>query len=51
MDTLDFSIEESYPIFQELIAKFKKGEYELELDQNIDTFTWEQQLQKINEFI
>lgn len=51
IDTLDFSMEESYPIILELLENFKKGRYELELDQNIDTFTWEQQLQKINELI
>lgn len=51
IDTLDFSMEESYPIILELLENFKKEGYELELDQNIDTFTWEQQLQKINELI
>lgn len=51
INTLDFSIEESYPIILELLENFKKGGYELELDQNIDTFTWEQQMQKINELI
>jgi glycosyltransferase involved in cell wall biosynthesis len=51
IDTLDFSIEESYPIFQELVVKFKKGEYDLGLQQDFCTFTWEKQLQKINELI
>jgi len=51
INTLDFSIDESYPIFLELVVKFKKGEYELVLDHNIDIFSWEEQLQKINELI
>jgi hypothetical protein len=51
INTLDFSIEESYPIFKELLVKFKKGEYDLGLQQDFSTFTWEKQLQKINELI
>lgn len=51
IDTLDFTMEESYPIILELLENFKNEGYELELDQNIDTFTWEQQLKKINKLI
>lgn len=51
-NTLDFSIEESYPVFKELLLKYKKGEYTQQMPyENLDSFTWENQINKIEHLL
>lgn len=51
IDTLEFSIEESYPIFVELVVNYKKGQYDLELVNDLNSFTWQKQMKKIYDLI
>lgn len=51
-NTLDFNIEESYPVFKELLLKYKKGEYTQQMSyENLDSFTWENQINKIEHLL
>lgn len=51
INTLDFSLEQSYPLFLEVILNFKRGDYHLALEYDLISFSWEMQIQKINELI
>src|SRR5690606_10179159 len=51
-NTLDFSIEESYPVFKELLLKYKKGEYNQPMpNENLDSFAWENQIKIIERLL
>jgi hypothetical protein len=51
VNTLDFSLEQSYPLFQEVVSNFIRGDYHLGLECDLISFSWEMQIQKINDLI
>lgn len=51
-NTLDFNIEESYPVFKELLLKYKEGTYNKQTsDENLDSFTWGNQISIIENLL
>lgn len=47
-NTLDFNIENSYTVFKELLVKHKQGGFNKPMpNENLDSFTWENQISKI----
>ena len=47
INTLDFSLEQSYPLFLEVILNFKRGDYHLALEYDLISFSWEMQIETI----
>lgn len=51
-NTLDFNIEESYPEFKNLLLKYKQGDFSQAMpDENLNSFTWEGQISKIENLL
>src|SRR5690606_10249170 len=51
-NTLDFNIEESYPIFKDLVLKYKQGDFNQSLpDENLESFTWKHQMRLLEEIM
>lgn len=49
-NTLDFSIEKSYPVFKELLLKYKKEDFKQQMPyDNLDSFTWKNQMHKMEQ--
>jgi hypothetical protein len=51
-NTLDFDIAESYPLFKDLISKYKDLSFNKPMsDDNLDSFTWEKQINELENII
>lgn len=51
-NTLDFNLEESYHVFKGLISKYKERKYSEPMpDENLNFFTWENQIRKIENLL
>lgn len=51
-NTLDFDLEESYPIFKDLILKYKAGSYNKPMpEENLDSFTWVNQIKQLENIL
>lgn len=51
-NTLDFNIEESYPIFKDLVLKYKQGDFNQSMpDENLESFTWKHQMRLLEEIM
>lgn len=51
-NTLNFNLEESYPIFKDLILKYREGDYNKPMsEENLDSFTWENQIKMLENIL
>jgi hypothetical protein len=51
-DTLDFNVEKSYFEFKKMILKYKEGVFNKAMpNENLDSFTWENQINKIEHLL
>lgn len=51
-NTMDFNVEESYPKFKELILKYREEDFCKPMpDENLDSFTWENQIRLIENLL